>query len=130
MAALTDLVERMRLQSRVSCSFDCEFPVVIEDNVTATHLFHIAQEALSNALRHARAREVCIGLQQDDSQLVLRIQDDGDGISRSTAKREGLGQRIMKSRADMIGATLTIDRAKPRGTVVTCTLANGPKQPA
>lgn len=130
MAALTDLVDRMQLQSRVSCTFDCEFPVVIEDNVTATHLFHIAQEALSNALRHARAREVCISLQQDDSQLVLRIQDDGDGISRSVAKREGLGQRIMKSRADMIGATLTIDRAKPRGTVVTCTLANGTKQPA
>jgi signal transduction histidine kinase len=125
MAALTDLVERVRLQSRVICSFDCAFPVVIEDNVTGTHLFHIAQEALSNALRHAQAREVRISLQQDDSQIVLRVQDDGNGIAWPLPQREGLGLRIMKSRADMIGATLTIDRAKHKGTVVTCTLKTG-----
>lgn len=127
MAALTDLVERMRLQSRVSCSFDCAFPVAIENNVTATHLFHIAQEALSNALRHAQAREIRIGLRQDDLQIVLRIQDDGIGISRSSPQWEGIGQRIMKNRADMIGAALTIDRAQPNGTIVTCTLPNGTK---
>ncbi len=125
MVALTDLVERMRLQSRVTCSFDCESPVAIEDNVVGTHLFHIAQEALSNALRHALAREVRISLQQNDLQIVLRIQDDGHGIPWPLQQREGLGQRIMKNRADMIGATLTIDRAKPKGTVVTCTLTTG-----
>lgn len=127
MVALTDLVERMRLQSRVTCTFDCAIPVVIEDNVAATHLFHIAQEALSNALRHAQAREVRINLRQDDLQTVLRIQDDGDGSSWSLPQREGLGVRIMKSRADMIGATLTLDRALPNGTMVTCTLPNGTK---
>lgn len=123
-AALTDLVERMQLQSRVRCSFDCELPVLIEDNVTGTHLFHIAQEALSNALRHADAREVQIELQQSDLQVVLRIRDDGRGVAWPLPQREGIGMRIMKSRADMIGATLSIDRAKPRGTVVTCALAN------
>ena len=124
-AALDDLVEQMRLQSRVTCFFDCESPVVIEDNVTGTHLFHIAQEALSNALRHAHAREVRISLRQNDLQIVLRIQDDGDGVSWPLPQREGIGLRIMKSRADMIGATLTFDRAKPQGTEVTCTLKNG-----
>ena len=124
-AALDDLVEQMRLQSRVTCFFDCESPVVIEDNVTGTHLFHIAQEALSNALRHAHAREVRISLRQDDLQIVLQIQDDGDGVSWPLPQREGIGLRIMKSRADMIGATLTFDRAKPQGTEVTCTLKNG-----
>ena len=125
MAALADLIEQVRLQSRVSCFFDCESPVVIEDNVTGTHLFHIAQEALSNALRHAHAREVRISLWQDDLQIVLQIQDDGDGVSWPLPLREGIGLRIMKSRSDMIGATLTFDRAKPKGTEVTCTLKNG-----
>ncbi len=124
-AALEDLVEQMQLQSRVSCYFESDSPVVIEDNVTGTHLFHIAQEALSNALRHAHAREVRISLRQDDLQIVLRIQDDGDGVSWPLPQREGIGLRIMKSRADMIGATLTFDRAKPKGTEVTCTLKNG-----
>ncbi len=130
MVALTDLVERIRLQSRVICTFDCESPVAIEDNVVGTHLFHIAQEALSNALRHALAREVRISLQQSDLQIVLRIQDDGCGIPWPLPQREGLGQRIMKNRADMIGATLTIDRAKPKGTVVTCTLTTGVRHQA
>lgn len=125
MVALTDLVERTGLQSRVSCTFECDRPVAIEDNVVGTHLFHIAQEALSNALRHALAREVRISLQQDDLQIVLRIQDDGRGIPWPLPQREGLGQRIMRNRADMIGATLTIDRAKPKGTIVTCTLTTG-----
>ncbi len=125
MVALTDLVEQTGLQSRVSCTFDCESPVAIEDNVVGTHLFHIAQEALSNALRHALAREVRISLQQNELQIVLRIQDDGHGLPRPLPQREGLGQRIMRNRADMIGATLTIDRAKPKGTVVTCTLTTG-----
>ena len=127
MVALDDLVERMRLQSRVICTFDCAFPVVIEDNVAATHLFHIAQEALSNALRHAHAREVCISLRQDDLQIALRIQDDGVGVSWSLPQSDGIGLRIMKSRADTIGATLTIDRAQPNGTIVTCHLPNGTK---
>lgn len=127
MVALADLVERMRLQSRVICTFDCEIPVVIEDNVTATHLFHIAQEALSNALRHAQAHEIRISLRQDDLQIALRIQDDGVGVSWSLPQSDGIGQRIMKSRADMIGATLSIDRAEPKGTIVTCNLPNGTK---
>ncbi|TXT38010.1 MAG: two-component system chemotaxis family CheB/CheR fusion protein, partial [Planctomycetota bacterium] len=126
-AALADLVERMRLQSRVKCSFDCESPVVIEDNVTATHLFHIAQEALSNALRHAHAREVRISLWQDDLQIVLQIQDDGDGVSWPQPRPEGIGLRIMKGRADMIGATLTFDRADPKGTQVNCILKSESK---
>lgn len=125
MAALADLVERIRLQSRVICTFDCAIPVVIDDNVTATHLFRIAQEALSNALRHAQAREIRISLRQDDLQIALRIQDDGIGVSWSLPQSDGIGQRIMKSRADMIGATLTIDRAQPKGTIVTCHLPNG-----
>lgn len=130
MVALTDLVERTGLQSRVICTFDCESSVAIEDNVVGTHLFHITQEALSNALRHALAREVRISLQQNDLQSALRIQDDGHGIPWPLPQREGLGQRIMKNRADMIGATLTIDRAKPKGTVVTCTLTTGMKHRA
>ena len=128
MVALTDLVERMSLQSRVSCVFDCPSPVSIEDNVTGTHLFHIAQEALSNALRHAQARDICISLWQDELQLTLRIQDDGHGISWPLRKREGLGLQIMKSRADMIGATLTIGRVEATGTAVTCVLANETKR--
>lgn len=126
-AALADLADQMGSQSRVQVTFSCESPVHLEDNVVATHLFHIAQEAMNNSVRHSDAQKVCIKLRQEELQIVLTVQDDGQGIYRSSSQREGLGLRIMKNRADIIGATLTIDRAKPHGTLVACVLSNGTK---
>lgn len=120
MAALTDLVESVRPQSKVHCWFDCPLPVVVEDNVTATYLYHIAQEALSNALRHAQARDICIRLEQANSQVVLRIEDDGIGIPRPLPPGTGLGQRTMQNRAAVIGATLTVEPRQPMGTRIQC----------
>lgn len=120
MAALTDLVESVRPQSKVNCWFDCPIPVVVEDNVTATHLYHIAQEALSNALRHAQARDIRICLEQANSQVVLRVEDDGVGIPRPLPPGTGLGQRTMQNRAAVIGAILTVEPRQPTGTRIQC----------
>ena len=62
--------------------------------------------------------------------LVLRVQDDGIGIPvPPTESQGGLGLRIMRNRAAIIGATLTIEPAQPAGTVVTCTLARKNNEP-
>lgn len=124
MAALTDLIESVRPQSKVNCWFDCPAPVVVEDNITATHLYHIAQEALSNALRHAQARDIRIRLEHVDSQVVLRIEDDGVGIPRPLPAGTGLGQRTMQNRAAVIGATLTVEPRQPKGTRIQCSVTS------
>jgi signal transduction histidine kinase len=87
--------------------------------MTATHLYLIAQEAAHNAVKHALPRNVRISL-HSDHRLVLRVQDDGVGIPPGAEM--GLGQRIMRNRAEIIGATLTIEPARPGGTVVNCVL--------
>jgi signal transduction histidine kinase len=121
MAALADLAERTRQDNPVSCLFECDEPVSVADNLTATHLYLIAQEAVHNAIKHARPGSIRISL-ADGGRLVLRIRDYGAGLPRSPEEVEGLGLRIMQNRAAIIGARLSIDAVLPSGTIVTCTL--------
>ena len=129
MAALIDLVNRTKQAGKVTCVFDCPKPVLVEDNLVATHLYLIAQEAVHNAVKHARCRNIRISVESDHL-LVLRVQDDGIGIPGQPAENHGgLGLRIMRNRAAIIRATLTIEPAKPAGTVVTCALARKNHEP-
>src|SRR5262245_55739509 len=79
MAALADLADRTRQEGSMACIFDCPKPVRVADNVTATHLFLIAQEAVHNALKHAQAQNIRISLESNHS-LDLCVHDDGIGI--------------------------------------------------
>ena len=90
------------------------------DPELATHLFRIAQEAVSNALRHGRARHVRIALRGEPDALTLSVEDDGVGIPNLPHDGKGLGMRLMRYRAGVIGGTLCIAAAAGGGTVVTC----------
>jgi signal transduction histidine kinase len=130
MAALADLADSTLQEGKVTCAFDCPEPVSLADNLTATHLYLIAQEAVHNALKHGRPRNIRISLRSNPD-MVLRVQCDGLGMRAGQARNGGLGLRIMRNRAAIIGATLTIEPAKPTGTLVTCVLArtnDGPQE--
>jgi PAS domain S-box-containing protein len=122
MAALSDLADQVQRDGKAACTFDCSMPVTVADNLVATHLYLIAQEAVHNAVRHARPRNIRISL-TSDHQLTLRVQDDGTGMPAAPTKTQGLGLRIMRNRAAIIGAKLAIEPALPRGTVVSCVFA-------
>jgi signal transduction histidine kinase len=81
----------------------------------------LALAQASWALNHARAEKVEVSLHAKNSSIILEIRDDGIGISKDGDK-DGLGLRIMRNRASVIGADLSIKRARPKGTVVTCTV--------
>ena len=116
--ALEQLVAKTSNQSPVICTFDCPKPILFSDNLTATHLFNIAQGALSNALRHAQASHIQIRIERTDDQLILAVRDDGIGLPPSNDP--GMGMRIMQNRAQIIGGTLLIHPVEPTGTEVTC----------
>jgi two-component system CheB/CheR fusion protein len=128
MAALTDLADRAQQEGEVTCTFDCPAPVAVTDNVTATHLYLIAQEAVHNALKHGQPRRIRIRLESNHF-LVLQVQCDGLGMPARPGAKGGLGLRIMRNRAAILGATLTIEPAMPTGTVVTCVLARKDNEP-
>jgi signal transduction histidine kinase len=122
MSALKELTENASKLFNKSCQFECPRPVSIQDNIVATHLYRIAQEAISNAARHGRANKIVVALSRTDKETTLRITDDGTGLPTTTARSDGMGLRIMKYRAEVIGASLTIGAAKNGGTSLVCTL--------
>jgi PAS domain S-box-containing protein len=104
----------------IGCRFQCETPVLIHDAGAATHLYHITQEAVNNAIKHGRARSILIRLFSGEREGTLLIKDDGVGIERSPAPHSGVGLHIMNYRAGMIGGNLEVHREQPRGTAIVC----------
>ena len=91
----------------------------------SNHLYRIAQEAINNAVKHARASliEVSLDCAAEHALLTLCVRDNGVGIdcaNPASSVQGGLGLRIMAHRARMIGGELTIENAKGGGTEVTC----------
>lgn len=126
MAALQELASGTEKMFKVRCRFDCNSVVLVRDHATATNLFRIAQEAVSNAIRHGRAKRISITLKRTADRVVLRVSDNGKGIpaKKSPQKDTGMGLRIMQSRAGMIGGTLAIVPGPQRGVTVNCTAPN------
>lgn len=122
MVALQDLAARVSDQSKISCRFECAQPVAVEDNFRATHLFRIAQEAVTNALKHSGARRIQIRLDADREQIVLQVADDGDGMPKQAAESAGMGLRIMRYRASLINGQLATVTEDGQGTTVTCSI--------
>jgi PAS domain S-box-containing protein len=122
-AALDDLAAKTSEQSGISVQFDCPDWVEMPDHATSMELYRIAQEAVSNAMRHGRPQTIRLTLLTQPTGLRLRITDDGVGIPDRPMESKGLGIRIMEYRAGLIGGVLRIDPAHEGGTVVTVTLA-------
>lgn len=124
--ALERLANRIEDQYQIHCGFACDGTECVPDAFAATHLYRIASEAVTNALKHGRASQIDITLRCRSKAASLKIRDNGIGIaSDSGAKEDGVGLKIMHYRAGLIGAVLKVSQCHPCGTEVSCTL---PKQ--
>lgn len=119
MVALSGLAARTSELHAIECLFVCDEPVQILDNTTATHLYRLSQEAITNSVKHGHSNQITICLAKKGNLISLEIIDDGRGFSTSTSSA-GAGLRIMRYRADIIGAKLTIGKAPEHGTRVFC----------
>jgi signal transduction histidine kinase len=121
MSALEELTSNASKLFNISCRFECARPVLVGDNTVATHLYRIAQEGITNAVKHGKARYIIVSLRDSVGQLKLRIWNGDAGFLAGASAKSGLGLRIMQYRAEMIGATLKIVSANGKGTTVACT---------
>jgi signal transduction histidine kinase len=120
--ALRELAARSRDLYGLTVTFRAEiWPEITLSEASASHLYRIAQETLTNAARHAHASKVDILLMVTKNTFLLRITDDGVGIGNPDRAVAGMGLKIMKYRAGMIGAKLEIGAHHPRGTIVRVT---------
>lgn len=124
MDSLRELAARTDNLKSVHCAFKCEEPITISDSSTATHLYRIAQEAVTNALKHAKPEHILIELGVENGHLVLKVADDGCGFDPPTSKT-GMGLKTMQYRAGLIGGNLSIAPVENGGTLLACKVFRG-----
>ncbi len=123
--ALEALAARVHETSAIACSFVSVGTFPLSDATVASHLLRIAQEAVANALRHADAKRITVSLTVTEHATELRVRDDGHGFAPTAAEVQGgVGLKLMRYRAGLIGATLAIE-SSPTGTAVSCSLPVG-----
>ena len=105
-------------RSEIPCFFTFD-PVPSVDDAVATAAYRIAQEALTNVARHARATRAEVSLRLEDGQLVLTVSDDGRGFRpQIISETEELGLAGMRERAVLVGGSLSVDSEPRKGTRV------------
>jgi PAS domain S-box-containing protein len=125
--ALEELAKTTRDRFRVRCRLITQEPVRIENGTVATHLYRIAQEAITNAVKHSQAKVISMSLRARAGQLELKVEDNGTGFAPGAATTAaGMGLHIMDYRARSIGGTLRVTPRSRRGTLVSCCVAGPP----
>jgi two-component system, LuxR family, sensor kinase FixL len=108
----------------VRCRFLCDKSVSVNTMVEAKQLYRIAQEAVTNAAKHGKARTITIELSSTEDVCILSVKNDGRDFQKPSRTKNGLGLKIMEYRANLIGGVLDIRKGNKHGTVVTCTIPN------
>ncbi len=105
----------------VDCSFRAHGDVAIAEEIVASQVYYIVQEAMTNSLKHAKCKKIDIRLERDGDGITAIIEDDGTGIPSLEERREGLGLTTMNYRARMIGGKIAVERGNTHGTRITLT---------
>jgi PAS domain S-box-containing protein len=128
MAALSDLARGTQQIFRITCHLQCDPPVEVTDNLLAVQLYRIAQEALSNAIKHSQSTRIDITLTKTDAEVRMTIRDNGKGIpDHSPGAGTGMGLLTMSQRARMMGGDLSVENHLEGGTLVTCSIPIHPQ---
>jgi two-component system, LuxR family, sensor kinase FixL len=105
------------------CRFEISGDSHFRNPPVAIHLYRIAQEALNNAIKHARPRNIVVQLTRTQGEIRIAVEDDGKGFDPISVRTGGMGLRIMRYRAKMISGQLEVRKRPGGGTVVACTCA-------
>jgi signal transduction histidine kinase len=120
-AALEHLAYQMELLHGLECHFRADDEPFECEHDSALHLYRITQEALSNAVRHGRAKRIEVVLDSGPGGRRLAIEDNGIGFDpQQSSTGPGVGLRLMQYRAAMIGGNLSIESQPQGGTRVEC----------
>jgi two-component system, NarL family, sensor histidine kinase UhpB len=121
-SAMEGMVSHVKRTFNISCRFECEITAPALETSSVSQLYKITQEAVTNAIKHAQAKNVEIRLANGGNRLLLTISNDGAPFPSIVKANAGLGLRIMRYRAQLIGAALEVKPGERDGAVVTCSL--------
>jgi PAS domain S-box-containing protein len=129
-AALNQLSTQAEKFLKVNCSFHADPDVTLESPMQALNLYRIAQEAVSNAVKHGQANNIRISLTVENGSIKLSIMDDGIGFTGSPKgkKKQGMGINIMKYRTNIMSGHLEISETRDKQTQVICSIPHNNQQ--
>jgi two-component system, chemotaxis family, CheB/CheR fusion protein len=116
--ALAELAESVRRTTGIVCRTEIRGDVRVPDPAAAANLYRLAQEAVNNAVKHAKPTNIAIRFERTGRRLVLTISNDGRRFE--STRTDGLGLEIMRTRARAVGGAVYIDPGEIDGTVVRC----------
>lgn len=124
--ALEGLAHNTQERTGITCEFQHNDESRLQscDPAVLTQFYRIAQEAVTNAAKHAQPGRIVIELDAADGEIRLNIFDDGVGLG-AASETSGLGLKMMRHGADLIGANFSAARREPAGTIVSCALPEG-----
>lgn len=118
--ALADLATEFQSKTGIGCTCRGDNSVTPADTGMAMHLYRIARESVANAIKHSQCTQINIHLSQDVSFGILTVDDNGIGMRTKRSKTSGMGLHLIRYRANLIRAKLTIRRRLGGGTTVQC----------
>lgn len=121
--ALENLADRVTTERGIASVFSCESTVLVYNQVAASHLYRIAQEAVQNALKHSRATRIDIALTRHHAGVELRVRDNGIGFIPQQ-NSHGLGLHTMEQRARLISGRLIVQTQPDGGVEVACLVSD------
>jgi signal transduction histidine kinase len=124
-AALRRMARETSSLLGVECCLEDEGAPPVEDPEACTQLFWIAREATNNAIRHGHAKRVTIALSVQEGRQRLSIRDNGLGLPPNWEQKDGIGLKVMRFRAAVMGGQISIQPGSGAGTAVTCVFPLG-----
>jgi len=122
--ALQHLADNLRERFQIDCVVDGDESICIHDRTIANQFYRIAQETVTNSVKHGAAKRINIQLAMDGPEICLTIVDDGVGFPDKPPESDGLGLRLMRHSAALSGATFDVRRNGQQGTITTCRVKN------
>jgi signal transduction histidine kinase len=116
--ALNDFARQTRIRFSVQVTLDLPRKLPPHSPEQIIHVYRIAQEAVSNAVRHGSAKCIRVGMTPLPRGLQLEIEDDGTGFPASSIRPEGIGMHVMQYRARVLGGSIRFNNLTPRGAAV------------
>lgn len=124
--ALEELAVSASNRYRIDCRFVCQTKPPAVDSQVGLHLYYIVQEALLNAVNHGKATSVVVTLAAERDQYKLMVHDNGTGFQPAGKNQGGMGIRIMRYRAKVLGANFELQSNVDHGTQITCVFNPSP----
>jgi PAS domain S-box-containing protein len=118
-SAVEELADNVGNLFKMRCEFFCDESFLVVENTVSLHLYYIIQEAVLNAVKHGKATSIVISITRDNDRFLLTIRDNGTGF-QSPGISTGMGIRVMRYRASVIGTTLDLKSEPGQGTQITC----------